>query len=88
MKQYRIPNTDLDVSRLAYGTWHMGGTWDEVPVSAEIDQRTNKLISTAVEQRNAQRLKVRVKPSGTDCRHQSKHRGEGTAERRGTPHHR
>ena len=50
MKQYRIPNTDLDVSRLAYGTWHIGGTWDEAPVSAEIDQRTNKLINTAVEQ--------------------------------------
>lgn len=32
MKRYRLANTDLDVSRLSYGTWHLDGTWksDEV----------------------------------------------------------
>ena len=49
MKQYRIPNTDLDVSRLAYGTWHMGGSWDATPLSADLKTRANHLIKTAVE---------------------------------------
>ena len=49
MKQYTIPNTDLSVSRMAYGTWHMGGSWDEVALSAEFKTRANNLISAAVE---------------------------------------
>lgn len=49
MKTYRIPNTDLDVSRLAYGTWHMGGSWDNTPLSSELKERANRLIQSAVE---------------------------------------
>ena len=49
MKTYRIPNTDLEVSRLAYGTWHMGGSWDHTPLSNELKARANRLILTAVE---------------------------------------
>ncbi|HSH01063.1 MAG TPA: aldo/keto reductase [Anaerolineae bacterium] len=49
MKTYQIPNTDLTVSRLAYGTWHMGGSWDFTPLSAELKERANHLILTAVD---------------------------------------
>lgn len=50
MKTYRIPNTDLDVSRLAYGTWHLGGTWDHEPPTDAVKERAVELINTAVEQ--------------------------------------
>jgi len=50
MKTYRIPNTDLEVSRLAFGTWHLGGSWDHEPVSQDIQDRATTLIHTAVEQ--------------------------------------
>ena len=50
MKTYRIPNTDLDVSRLAYGSWHMGGNWDKTPPTDDIKARAEELIRTAYEQ--------------------------------------
>ena len=50
MKHYRIANTDLDVSRIAYGTWHLGGSWDKTPVTDDIKTRANTLITTALEQ--------------------------------------
>lgn len=50
MKTYRIPNTDLDASRIAFGTWHLGGAWDFEPPSAEIRERASRLIHTAVDQ--------------------------------------
>lgn len=49
MNKYTIPNTDLEVSRLAYGTWHMGGSWDKVPASDDLKSRAVELIETAVE---------------------------------------
>ena len=49
MKQYRIPNTELDISRMAYGTWHIGGSWDATPLSADLKNRANRLVQTAVE---------------------------------------
>lgn len=49
MTTFRIPNTDLEVSRLAYGTWHLGGSWDDVPLSAELKQRAFDLIHAAVD---------------------------------------
>lgn len=49
MKTYRIPNTDLDVSRLAFGTWHLGVTWDDTPPTQEIKDNASRLIHTAVE---------------------------------------
>ena len=49
MKHYTIPHTDLEVSRLAYGTWHLGGTWDKTPPTDEIRTRANDLITKAYE---------------------------------------
>ncbi len=49
MQQYTIPNTDLSVSRLAYGTWHLGGQWDETPLTDDLKQRAVRLIATAVD---------------------------------------
>jgi predicted oxidoreductase len=34
VKTYRIPHTDLDVSRLAYGCMKIGGRWDASPLTA------------------------------------------------------
>lgn len=50
MITYSIPKTDLVVSRLAYGTWHLGGSWDTSPLTDELKQRAHRLISVAVEQ--------------------------------------
>jgi predicted oxidoreductase len=50
MKTYRIPHTDLEVSRIAFGTWHLGGTWDYTPPTTEITERAVRLINTAVDQ--------------------------------------
>ncbi len=33
MQQYTIPNTDLSVSRLAYGCMKIGGSWDATPLT-------------------------------------------------------
>lgn len=49
MQQYNIPQSDLKVSRLAYGTWHMGGSWDKEPPSDDLKQRAHRLITTAAE---------------------------------------
>ncbi len=49
MKTYHIPNTDLEVTRLAYGTWHMGGSWDFEPIAQELKERAERLILTAVD---------------------------------------
>ena len=49
MKRYTIPKTDLEVSRLAYGTWHLGGTWDKTPHTDEIRTRANDLVVRAYE---------------------------------------
>lgn len=49
MKHYRIPNTDLEVSRLAYGTAHLGGTWDRTPAGDDVRTRARELIQAAVE---------------------------------------
>ena len=49
MKTYRIPKTDLDVPQMAYGTWHLGGDWDDSPLSDDLKQRADTLIHTAVD---------------------------------------
>lgn len=49
MKMYRIPNTDLDVSRLAFGTAGLGGTWDTTPITQDLLDRADVLLHTAVE---------------------------------------
>ncbi|MEL6405088.1 MAG: aldo/keto reductase [Chloroflexota bacterium] len=50
MKTYQIPNTELETARFAYGTWHLGGSWDDTPPSDDIKQRADTLIHEAVEQ--------------------------------------
>lgn len=49
MKHYTIPNTDLQVSRLAYGAWHLGGSWDKSPPAEDVRQRGQRLIAAAVD---------------------------------------
>ncbi len=49
MNQTNIPNTDLNVSRLAFGTWHMGGQWDKTPAQDDLKQRAVRLIQKAVD---------------------------------------
>ena len=49
MQHYRIPNTDLSVSRIAFGTWHLGETWDKTPPSDDIKARANALVKAAYE---------------------------------------
>ena len=48
MKQYAIPNTELSVSRLAYGSWHLGGLWDQTPPGDDLKQRAVRLLNEAV----------------------------------------
>lgn len=50
MNHYRIPHTDLSVSRIAYGTWHLGGSWDSSPPSASVKRQAEALIQAAIEQ--------------------------------------
>lgn len=49
MKTYRIPHTDLDVSRVAYGCMRIGGTWDHTTVSAEIGQTARATVHAALD---------------------------------------
>ena len=49
MKHYRIPNTDLEVSRIAFGTWHLGETWDKTPPTDDLKARANALVKAAYE---------------------------------------
>ncbi len=49
MKTYTIPNTDLVVSRIAYGTWHLGETWDKAPLTDDLRTRANSLVKAAFE---------------------------------------
>ncbi|GAF86729.1 unnamed protein product, partial [marine sediment metagenome] len=42
-------NTDLSVSRLAYGTWQLGGAWDKNPPADDVKQRALRLLQTAVD---------------------------------------
>lgn len=49
MKTYQIPQTNLETSRIALGTWHLGGTWDSTAPTADINKRADDLIHAAVE---------------------------------------
>ncbi|MDJ0656883.1 MAG: aldo/keto reductase [Xanthomonadales bacterium] len=49
MHQYRIPNTDLQVSRLALGTMHWGGEWNLEPVTGQAIDRGQALMEAALE---------------------------------------
>jgi predicted oxidoreductase len=49
MKTYHIPQTELQVSRLSYGTWHLGGSWDKTSPTPSLLERAERLLLTAVE---------------------------------------
>jgi len=50
LKRYRIPQTDLEVSRIGYGCMNLGGAWNRaLPGAAEI-AKAARLIMTAYEQ--------------------------------------
>ena len=49
MKTYRIPKTDLTVSRLAYGCMKIGGTWDHAPISSEIEKTARDTVAAALD---------------------------------------
>ena len=49
MMTYRLPHTDFDVSRIAYGTWHLGGSWDDVPLDDEIKSHSDRMLHLAAE---------------------------------------
>lgn len=49
MKTYRIPRTDLIVSRIAYGCMKIGGTWDHVPISPDVDKNARDTVAAALD---------------------------------------
>ncbi len=49
MKTYRIPNTDLEVSRIAFDTNRLGGSWDETPLSDELKEKAETLLLAVFE---------------------------------------
>lgn len=44
MKKYRIARTELEVSRLAWGTWRLGGEWNHQPLSTTHKERATSLL--------------------------------------------
>lgn len=49
MKTYRIPKTDLTVSRIAYGCMKIGGTWDHAPISADTEKTARDTVADALD---------------------------------------
>lgn len=49
MKTYRIPKTDLTVSRIAYGCMKIGGTWDHAPISSEVETTARDTVAAALD---------------------------------------
>jgi predicted oxidoreductase len=49
MKTYRIPHTDLDVSRIAYGCMKLGGSWDSSEPTAAQKKLAAKNIAAALD---------------------------------------
>lgn len=50
MKTYRIPNTDLDATRIAYGCMPIGGAWDSAPLTDETRGRALDIVRSALDQ--------------------------------------
>jgi predicted oxidoreductase len=50
MKTYIIPGTDIETSRIAYGTGYLGGSWDNLPLDSRTIRRGVRLIHTAYDQ--------------------------------------
>ena len=50
MQTYRIPHTDLEVPRIAYGCMQLSRAWDDAPITAGEISTTLKRVDTALEQ--------------------------------------
>ncbi|MGH8027646.1 MAG: aldo/keto reductase [Pseudoxanthomonas sp.] len=50
MQTCRIPQTDLEVSRIAYGGMHLSRAWDDAPITAGETAATLKIVEAALEQ--------------------------------------
>lgn len=50
MESLRIPHTDLEVSRIAYGCMHLSSAWDDTPISASEKSATLRIVEAALEQ--------------------------------------
>ena len=50
MKTCRIPHTELDVPRIAYGCMRLSRAWDDTAITAAEISATLKLVETALEQ--------------------------------------
>ena len=48
MKTLIIPNTGLEVSRIAYGCMQLGGQWNQEPLNAKEKRQAVKLVETAL----------------------------------------
>lgn len=49
MKTYTFPHMDIEVSRIVYGTWHLGVHWNREPLQDEILEHGVTLIEAAIE---------------------------------------
>ncbi len=49
MNKYKIYNTDLEVSRIAYGCMGIGGSWDDSPLADETISKAIDSVSAALE---------------------------------------
>ncbi len=49
MKTYKLANTDLEVSRIAYGCMALGGSWDSAPHGDDEVRRAIEIVTAAVE---------------------------------------
>lgn len=50
MNSYRMPHTDLTVSRIGYGCMDLGGSWGRAPLTGALRSRAAQLVATAIEQ--------------------------------------
>jgi predicted oxidoreductase len=49
MQKYKLTNTELEVSRIALGTMHMGGSWDTSLLTDNLVSHADNLINQAVD---------------------------------------
>jgi len=49
MKKYLIPNTELEVSKIAYGCMGLGKTWDSSPITDDVISNATNSISAAMD---------------------------------------
>lgn len=50
MNKYAIQNTDLKLSKIAYGCMGLGGSWDNTPISDAVYKAATEAVLTALEQ--------------------------------------